>query len=106
MGGRGGSSGLSGMGGKKMSISRFLENLKKNSREGMLDAIRKSKLDIGRTEFTRNGNALKSQEAILESGSEKSIYPVLQLLRPHTNHKTFPSGQTEYRGCPLQKWEC
>ena len=88
MGGRGGSSGLSGMGGKKMSISSFLENLKKNSREGMLDAIRKSKLDIGRTEFTRNGNALKSQEAILESGSEKvsirfyNSYDPIQTTKP------------------------
>ncbi len=72
MGGRGGTSGLSKEPqGRKMSIKNFLENLSKNSQQGMLNALQKSNLDVKDAIFTKNGNAVKSQEAVLESGGNR-----------------------------------
>lgn len=72
MGGRGGSSGLtSEPRGRQMSMKNFLENLSKNSQEGMLNILRNASLDVKPATFTKNGNAVRSQEAILESGENK-----------------------------------
>lgn len=72
MGGRGATSGLSAEPrGRQMSMKSFLENLSKNSQEGMLNALRNASLDVKSATFTKNGNAVKLQEAILESGENK-----------------------------------
>jgi len=72
MGGRGGSSGTSAPPtGRKMSVKKFLDNLSKNNQQGMFDTLLKSPLKVGKATFTQNGNAVKSQEAILEHGSDK-----------------------------------
>lgn len=72
MGGRGSSGNIgNGPNGRKISIKRFLENLQRNNRQGMLDVAAKSKLTVNDPVFTANYNAIKSQEAVLESGSDK-----------------------------------
>ncbi len=61
MGGRGGSSDLNEPQGRRMSMSRFLENLAKNSQQGMLDVLSKSELKLSPADFTKNGNAVRLQ---------------------------------------------
>lgn len=55
----------------KLGMKNFLENLSENNREGMLNTLLGVPLDIKDAVFTINGNAIKSQEAILESGENK-----------------------------------
>lgn len=72
MGGRGGSSnGIAPPNGRRMSLKRFLENLSKNDRQGMINDLSESKLDVGNAIFTENGNAIKMQEAVIESGEDR-----------------------------------
>ncbi len=72
MGGRGGASGLSEPQGRRMSMRRFLENLEKNSRDGMLDALQSASFDvIHPANFTVNGNAVRSQAADFEVGENR-----------------------------------
>ena len=49
----------------------FFENFSNNNREGMLNALCRASLDVKSADFTKNGNAVKSQEAIFESGENK-----------------------------------
>lgn len=73
MGGRGGSSSsiIPIPKGRRMSIKRFLDNLSKNNRQGMIDDLSGSKLEVKNAIFTKNGNAVKAQEAVLESGEDR-----------------------------------
>lgn len=72
MGGRGGSSGgIAPPTGRRMSLKRFLDNLSKNDRQGMLNDLAESKLNVGNAIFTENGNAIKMQEAVIESGEDR-----------------------------------
>lgn len=70
MGGRGGA-GLPTEQGKRISVERFLKNLQDNKQDAMLDVLAKAPLTVGEASFTVNGNAVKSQEATLESGAER-----------------------------------
>lgn len=73
MGGRGGNSQLSGKepAGRKMSLSRFLQNLKENSKDEVLNSLSDLPLKVGKTDFFVNGNAVEFQEAVAESGADK-----------------------------------
>lgn len=57
----------------EMSINNvnFFENLLENNREEMLNALCGVSLDVKPANFTENGNAVESQEAIYESGENK-----------------------------------
>ncbi|MCD8142317.1 MAG: hypothetical protein LUD83_03425 [Clostridiales bacterium] len=70
MGGRGGA-GLSAKRGRRVSAERFLKNLRDNNQDEMLNTIAKAPLTVGKASFTVNGNAVKSQEATLESASDR-----------------------------------
>ena len=73
MGGRGGSSGMTGKepAGRKMSLSRFLQNLKENNRDGMINSLSNLSPKAEKATFFVNGNAVKFQEASVQSGSDK-----------------------------------
>ena len=73
MGGHGGSSGMTGKepAGRKMSLSSFLENLKENNRDGMINSLSNFSPKVEKATFFVNGNAVKSQEASIQSGSDK-----------------------------------
>nr|DAQ14179.1 MAG TPA: hypothetical protein [Caudoviricetes sp.] len=73
MGGRGGSSQLSGKepAGRKMSLSRFLQNLKESEKEEILNSLSNLSLKAGEANFFVNGNAVEFQEAVAESGTDK-----------------------------------
>nr|DAY16045.1 MAG TPA: hypothetical protein [Caudoviricetes sp.] len=58
--------------GRKMSLARFLENLQKNSASGMLDSLQDLSPKAGKASFFTNGNAVKFQEAVIESGTDKA----------------------------------
>ena len=94
MGGRGGSSnGIAPPNGRRMSLKRFLENLSKNDRQGMINDLSESKLDIGNAIFTENGNAIKMQEAVIESGEDRvsvrfyNSWNPVQVARPTSSIK-------------------
>lgn len=57
--------------GRRIGVKRFLENLQKENKDGMLEAAQNAPLNVGKAVFTKNNNALKSQEAVLESGEDK-----------------------------------
>lgn len=88
MGGRGGSSGLNEPQGRRMSMSRFLENLAKNSQQGMLDVLSKSELKLSPADFTKNGNAVRLQVGEFEVGNDKVVvsfynrYDPMQVAKP------------------------
>lgn len=73
MGGRGGNSQLSAKEptGRKMSLSIFLQNLKENSKDEVLNSLSDLPLKVGKTDFFVNGNAVEFQEAVAESGTDK-----------------------------------
>ena len=71
MGGRGGSSGIGKSGGRKMSLSRFLKNLKENNRDGMINSLSALLPKAEKATFFVNGNAVKFQEASVQSGPDK-----------------------------------
>lgn len=71
MGGRGGSSGLNGPQGRKMSMGRFFESLAQNNQQGMLDVLSKTNLQLFPADFTKNGNAIRLQAAEFEVGDSK-----------------------------------
>lgn len=73
MGGRGGSSSMIGKkpAGRKMSLSRFLQNLKENNRDGMINILSNLSPEVEKANFFVNGNAVKFQEASVQSGSDK-----------------------------------
>lgn len=90
MGGRGGTSKSESISGRKMSISKFLENLQKNNAETMFRNISELPLKVNKTGFFANGNAVEFQEAVAESGSDKvsirffNQYNPIQITRPTT----------------------
>lgn len=87
MGGRGGASGIEPQG-RKMSIERFLQNLQKNSRDGMLDSISKANLSVYPATFTKNGNAVSLQTAEFSNGENRVVvsftnrWEPMQVARP------------------------
>ncbi len=66
----------------------FFENLSKNDREGMLNALSIAALDVRQANFTENGNAVESQEAILVSGENRASvrfynwWNPMQIIKP------------------------
>ena len=92
MGGRGAASGAAnGMAlGRKMSVSKFLENLKKNNANTVFNTLSELSPKVGKTGFFTNGNAVEFQEAVVESGSDKlsvrfyNQWNPIQVTRPTT----------------------
>lgn len=92
MGGRGAASGAAnGMAlGRKMSVSKFLENLKKNNANTVFNNLSELSPKVGKTGFFTNGNAVEFQEAVVESGSDKlsvrfyNQWNPIQVTRPTT----------------------
>lgn len=86
MGGRGGTSGINRGGGsatgRKMSLAKILENLQKNSVSGMLDSLQVLSPKAGKANFFTNGNAVKFQEAVIESGTDKASIRFLNGWNP------------------------
>lgn len=72
MGGRGGSSGIGSNAGRARKISGFFENLAKGSTDEILAGLHNLPLKVRKAEFTTNGNAVRFQEAVIESGSDKA----------------------------------
>lgn len=52
----------------ELDINDFLENLAKNNKDGMLNALYNAPIAVNPARFTKNGNAVESQEALLGNG--------------------------------------
>ena len=55
----------------EVSINDFLENLARNNKDGMLSALYNVPIAVKPASFTKNGNAIESQEALLENGDNR-----------------------------------
>ena len=52
----------------EVSINDFLDNLAKNNKDGMLNALYNAPIVVNPASFTKNGNTVESQEALLKKG--------------------------------------
>ena len=82
MGGRGGSSGMSASAGRKKMVAGFFENLVKGNTDEAFAGLQSLPLEVRKAEFTTNGNAVRLQEAVIESGSDKASVRFINQWNP------------------------
>ena len=104
MGGRGAASGAAnGMAlGRKMSVSKFLENLKKNNANTVFNNLSELSPKVGKTGFFTNGNAVEFQEAVVEHYRDGNVVAIYKLNEKSS--KSLKNAEKNYHEM-LNEWK-